>query len=812
MNRGARQSEPAWQSKPSWFGRNRLALRLTLLTSVIALILAALYTTFEIQAQKQNLRAEASAELKSLGETVEPALSASLWELDTERAEIVLYGLLHAPGVDAARVTSIQGEAVNLGPELNRDNVVTIALSIQSPQNDDRLLGMAWLSRDLSSRKSALLDHSLASLAANVGRTLLIALFLLLLTHFLVIRRLQKIEDYTRTIDSKKLATPLKPTSSRNRAADSIDRLEEAIDSMRRKLLRDIRLRERNRKEIIIFANALASIAEGVVILDERYRLISMNASAERLLERSNKTSVGLSVQDIMGENLGPAFQALTKDALSTRQRWEGQLWIERANDEGFPALVSLSLVQHGPDNKNIILVFNDVSRYRQFEERMDFLRHHDALTSLPNRRFITRLLERRLSHGRLYPALLMLDLDDFKTVNNSLGHDAGDRLLQSVANRLQDAISGDDIIGRLGSDEFAIIHDTEEDNNSLPSICQAIESAMTRPFHIQGHEIHLSTCIGIARHPSDGQDANTLITRADAALYQSKLHGRSSHSVSQREIIESNKIRFRISADLRKAIERDELALYLQPIVKLSNSRITAMEGLIRWNHPEQGQISPGDFLPIAASSGLMPRLNEWVLDHACEILSQLPPDRPEGFRVAVNLSADAVHDRNLPHKIASCLAQMGLNPRLLEIEITETAVMKSQKLSRSVLEQLRELGVTVAMDDFGTGYSSLAYLRQFPLDYLKIDRSFVTGVPDVREDCGISQTIMTLADRLGIKTIVEGVETQRQRDFFRDHGCDEAQGFLFYRPMPAAEAGQLLKASAADEQQNIEIKEGHE
>jgi diguanylate cyclase (GGDEF)-like protein len=385
---------------------------------------------------------------------------------------------------------------------------------------------------------------------------------------------------------------------------------------------------------------------------------------------------------------------------------------------------------------------------------------------------------------------VLCVDLDLFKNVNDSLGHPVGDRLLRLVADRLRSQVRGNNLAARLGGDEFAIIMASDVSPNEASDFAARLIKMLSAAYEIDGHEVVIGASIGIAMSPGDGTTSEELMRNADLALYRAKEDGGAVHRFFEREMDRQVQKRRDMELDLRRAFANGEFELHYQPLVDIATDRISGFESLLRWHHPEKGMISPAEFVPVAEDIGLIVSLGEWVLREACSEAVKWPSE----VKVAVNLSAVQFRSRNLVEVVISALAQSGLPPKRLELEITETVFLAETETNLAILHQLRELGVSISMDDFGTGYSSLSYLRSFPFDKIKIDRSFVKDLAK-RSDCvAIVRAISGLGRSLNITTTAEGVETIDQLDWLRAEGCNEVQGFLFSAAKPAAEVQQLL------------------
>jgi diguanylate cyclase (GGDEF)-like protein len=443
------------------------------------------------------------------------------------------------------------------------------------------------------------------------------------------------------------------------------------------------------------------------------------------------------------------------------------------------------------------VATFEDITEERKTQLQIAHMARHDALTELPNRMHFRFALDEALlclDPGEQL-AVLCLDLDQFKPVNDSLGHAVGDDLLRAVARRLEECCHGIGLVARLGGDEFAVVQ-ARASQASAAQLAQAIVGTLGAPFTVGGHQVVIGVSVGVALAPDDAHDADRLVRHADLALYRAKDHGRGTFRFFEPGMDARAQARRLLEVDLRTALPRGELALHYQPIHDTAAARITCLEALVRWEHPLRGPISPSSFMPIAEETGLIVPLGAWVLGKACADATTWPAD----VRVAVNLSLAQFNDRGLVEQVEGALAASQLPPERLELEITEAVLLQSTEATLDKLHALRRLGVRISMDDFGTGYSSLSYLRSFQFDKIKIDRSFVHDLPKRGENMAIVRAVTELGRSLGISTTAEGVETDEQLALLRAGGCTEVQGFLLSSPRPAHEiAGLLWPASRA-------------
>jgi len=563
----------------------------------------------------------------------------------------------------------------------------------------------------------------------------------------------------------------------------------------------DITERKRVEEQLRITANAVENTAEAVVIYGANRCIVSVNKAYIAISGYSATEVTGLPAELTSSVEHGNTFFSTLWRTVVQTGRWQGEILRRRKNGEVYPSLSSISAVKDPSGaTTHYVLVFNDISSFKQYEAKLEFLAHHDALTELPNRAlFLDRLQEalKRANRHHNTIGLLFIDLDRFKTINDSLGHPIGDELLRAVAQRLTACVRESDVVARLGGDEFTVLLDELSDSNNAGKIALKMLSTLASPILLGGQELTVSGSIGISCYPQDGSDAETLLKNADLAMYNAKEAGRNMFRFYAAEMNMRVQETLAMTNDLRRALQRGEFVLHYQPRYQLASGRITGMEALIRWQHPELGLVPPLKFIPLAEETGLIIPIGEWVIRAACEQMKYWRSSGLAKLRVAVNLSPRQFQQDDLTKRISSILQETGLDGTDLEVEVTEGMAMQDAVTTVRMLKELKAVGIAISIDDFGTGYSSLSYLKRFPIDHLKIDRSFVSDLQDNPEDVAIVRAIIALAKGLGLSVTAEGVETEEQRKLLQLFGCDEGQGYLFSKPLPAEDIEKLLKAA---------------
>lgn len=543
----------------------------------------------------------------------------------------------------------------------------------------------------------------------------------------------------------------------------------------------------------------LENAGEGIVVYDRELRYVIWNRFMEELTGIAAEEVLGKSAPDVFPHLREQQIDDLIRRALAGESVASPDIhdYVPGGARQGWISAVYRPHFDANGSVAGVIGVIRDITARKAAEQQIEYQAYHDALTGLANRRLFQEHLTLALAlaqrHDRLV-AVLFLDLDHFKLINDSLGHSVGDSLLRQIAARLKSSLREGDTVARVGGDEFTIVLQELSSRSDAAVVAQKVLRAISEPLELSGHRLYVTTSIGITIFPDDGVDAETLLRNADTAMYRAKSEGRNRYESSTEELSRSTEERMQLESGLHQAIERGEFELYYQPQVDLRTMEIAGMEALLRWHHPERGVLLPSAFISVAEQGEMIVTIGNWVIREACLHAVTVRERGLSGFRVAVNLSARQFRDPSLLETVASALRESGLHPQSLELEITESVAMENVNRTLETLTALRALGVTIAIDDFGTGHSSLSYLKLFPIDTLKIDRSFVDDLTGRAEDGAIVASIIQLAEGLRLRVIAEGVETSAQVDFLRAHNCGEVQGFHFSYPLPADEFEDLV------------------
>jgi diguanylate cyclase (GGDEF)-like protein/PAS domain S-box-containing protein len=556
--------------------------------------------------------------------------------------------------------------------------------------------------------------------------------------------------------------------------------------------VRNILQRKRAEAQLRLAAHVFEHSGEAILITDKDNRIVETNPAFARM--------TGYTLEEVRGQDprILSSGRAAREDYVAMWQDirgkgfWQGEMWDRRKDGGIYPKLITISVVRNAQGEIDFhIASFADLSEQKATEEKIRHVAHHDALTGLPNRLHLQISLEQAIAGAhreKAEVALMFIDLDRFKIINDTLGHNVGDGLLVEVARRLRESVRDSDLVARLGGDEFVVCLSGHDTANAAAHVAEKILAHLSQPYQIEGNPLHSTPSIGISLFPHDGADIDTLMKNADTAMYHAKSMGRNNFQFFSPEMNQSTNDRLLLENSLHQALERGEFEIFYQPQAGMQSGVLVGAEALIRWRHPERGMVPPLQFIPLAEENGMILSIGAWVLREVCRQIAAWKQAGLPALRVAVNLSPRQFRQENLVGSILGALEEFDVPASALELEITESSVMDNPDAAVLQLRKLSENGLSIAIDDFGTGYSSLSYLKRFPVSKLKIDRSFVMDIPGDANDTAIAIAVIQLAKSLGLQTVAEGVETAGQREFLAAQGCDFLQGYWYGKPMDAA------------------------
>lgn len=554
----------------------------------------------------------------------------------------------------------------------------------------------------------------------------------------------------------------------------------------------DITERKHAEQQLLIAQQVFDYTVEGIMVCDKNEKIISVNPAFTFITGYEKNEALGMTPEILRSGKHDALFYKSMRLELETEGVWAGEIWNRNKRGEIYPEWLSISVIKDSDGNiEQYVSIFSDISKHKENEQLIQYQANYDALTGLPNRNLFNDRLDSALRVARREQhtlALLFLDLDRFKWVNDTLGHRAGDLLLKEVASRLKSILRDTDSISRLGGDEFTIVLTDLEQELDAEMIAVKVLETLALPYQLEQQEVFVTTSIGIAVYPSDGDSVELLYRNADNAMYAAKEAGRNQFSFFTAKMQQHAEKRLVLLNDLRNAIEENQFELYYQPVIDIQNDQLYGAEALIRWNHPSNGLISPDDFIPLAEETGLIQAIGHWVIDAALAQLSKWNLDGHD-LHVAINKSSKQFHSDDCAIQLINKMKTLKVRPEQVTIEITESVFMEMHDKVLNLLKSYQLEGLKISLDDFGTGYSSLSYLRKFPFDVLKVDRSFVMDISSQNQDTSLIETMVIMGHKLGLKVVGEGVETELQRDILKQYNCDFLQGYLYSPPISAAE-----------------------
>ncbi len=782
-----------WQSPLA----RRLIAAIVLFSASITLIMTALQL---YQEYRRDL-AGVEAQFKQIGEVHLRSLTQSLWATNNKEIQIQLEGMLRVPNiVDVAiyengrlRAHAGRRSATRLIERRYRMRYEEIGRSHD--------IGTLTVTATLDDIYSQLYHQAIQVLLSNALRTFLVAIFVLALFHRMVTRHLAAVVGHLRNADPSIAVSPLALARPRRTKTDELDVLVAATNEMHAKTFATLSALRDSETRVRLL---LDSTFEAIFGSDTLGICTFANPACVRMLGYSSEDDlVGKSIHNLIhhsypdGSPYPPEDCAVRIASVAGEPCHRNDEVHWRADGSSFPVEFWSHPMYKDGALVGSVVAFIDISEHKQAEAELHRLAYYDSLTGLPNRLLFNDRLHHALSDAKRrgrFVALMLLDIDRFKAVNDTMGHEAGDVLLREIATRLQASIRETDTVSRLGGDEFALVFSDIAEIQHVARLAQLVLAQFATPITIDGREIFSSASVGVALYPTDTDDADSLLKFADSAMYHAKESGRNNYQFYSQEMTASAQGRMHLETELRRAVDRGDLFLHYQAQVDARTHRITGMEALLRWRNHTGGFISPAQFIPLAEETGLIVPIGKWVLETACEQLKHWHDAGHRDLIMSVNVAARQFRDLLFHDTVKQAILSSGIPPGALELELTESILLENSDGTRHTLQEIKALGASLAIDDFGTGYSSLSYLKRFPIDRLKIDQSFVRDLATDNEDLAIVKAIIALAHAMRLEVIAEGVETAQQLNLLQNEGCHDYQGYYFAKPMDAASFTALL------------------
>ncbi|WP_241264486.1 EAL domain-containing protein [Marinobacter daepoensis] len=724
------------------------------------------------------------------------SLAQSLWALDQKHLQTQMEGMLSLPDIEHLRLRIEPDSELVMG-ELPRDTD-TLTHSFDLVYHDDTEFHLGELT--ITASLERLYDELRRRVGFILATQFLIVFFasilILWIFRHLVTRHLAAMADYTRDLSLRNLSRPLELDRPDTPAfqRDELGMVTEAINQMRERLNDDVVRRERDEAEIRKFSKAIDQSPSSVLICDRQWRIEYANRKFSQLTGHAASEITGKHPSALIDPGTGSmeARQLWNSIRLQVQRVgvWQGEVNSSRRNGERYwEQLVVTPIKDHNGESTGYLILGEDISIRKRYEQQLLRQANYDILTGLPNRMLALDRLKLALAQARrdeTQVGVMFLDLDNFKHINDTLGHDAGDTLLIEAARRVSSCLRGTSTVARLGGDEFLVVLPGLNGAEDSCQVAERILKTFSPPFMLNGQEVFVTTSIGIATFPTDSDNSGTLLQHADAAMYQAKHKGKSAYARFTPEMSEVSHERLQMESHMRKALELGEFELHFQPIVDTTSGELVAAEALLRWNNPAMGLVMPDRFIPLAEETGLITPIGEWVVREACKAAYCWQAMTGQEISIAVNVSPRQFRDPGFTDAIMRALNDSNLKPELLELEITERLILDNTIETADILKQLDKVGIRLSVDDFGTGYSALSYLKSYPFDTLKIDKSFVQDVLKESEDASLIRAIINMAHSLGLKVVAEGVEEEAQTHFLKAEHCDYSQGYFYSRPLP--------------------------
>lgn len=784
--------------------RSLLSLRLLAWVLIFSLVFTFISSAIQLYSDYRKELTQITARMQAVEASDGSGLARSLWALDQKLLQIQLEGILSLPDIVHLRLAIEPGSELVIG-EIPRD-VPTIvhSFTLAHGEGGEFKLGRLTITADLARVNQEMNRRVGIILATQFLQTLFISILIIWIFRFFVTRHLTTMANYAREFSIHNLNRPLalnRPDTP-GRRQDELGQVTDAINQMRERLNQDIARQEQDALKIQKFSQAIEQSPSSVIICDRQWHIEFVNQKFSQLTGYSARAIIGKHPGSLgSGDSDNRDAEKLWKSIRLQVQRvgvWQGEVTSARRNGERFwEQLIVTPIKDAKADTTGFLILGEDISIRKRYERQLLRQANYDILTGLPNRMLALDRLKLALAQARrenTEVGVMFLDLDNFKHINDTLGHDAGDTLLIEAARRISSCLRGTSTVARLGGDEFLVILPGLQNAEASSQVAERILETFSMPYQLNSHEVYVTTSIGIAAFPADSNNSGELMQHADAAMYQAKRNGKSDYVHFSPEMSEVSHERLQLESRLRRALQQEEFELFYQPIVNTANGNLLAAEALLRWNNPEIGQVMPDRFIPLAEETGLITAIGEWVIQQACKTAMTWKNQLGRDVGISVNVSPRQFRDPGFVTSVMDALSTTGLAAELLELEITERLILDNSIETAQILRELDQHGVRLSVDDFGTGYSALSYLKSYPFDTLKIDKSFVQDVLKNPDDAALVSAIINMAHSMGLRLIAEGVEEEEQVQFLQKAGCDCAQGYLYSRPLPAIEFSQWL------------------
>ncbi|WP_349814372.1 EAL domain-containing protein [Alkalimarinus sediminis] len=725
------------------------------------------------------------------------SLSRSLWSLDQKLLNIQMQGILNLPDIIQLKLNVYPDSEIIMGELDPNISIISHTFPLIHESEEVYTLGELTISASMEDIYKNLKRKVFVILTTQALKTFFISILILWIFQYLVTRHLGKMAEYAQNLNINQLDKPLSldRNESKFNRSDELSQVTNAINSMRLTLIDDLEKQNKSAKEIRKLSLAIDQSPSSVLICDRSWNIEYANKKFTQLTGHALKDIISKHPKEISGVISSEHTQLWDNIQLQVERVgvWQGEIHNSRNSGERYWEQSIITPIKDDEGKAiHYLILGEDISIRKRYEQQLLRQANYDILTGLPNRMLALDRLKLALAQARRddqLVGLMFLDLDNFKHINDTMGHDNGDSLLIEASRRISSCLRGTSTVARLGGDEFLVILPSLANPEASEQVAERILQTFEPPFMLANQEVFVSTSIGIAIYPSDSDNSTTLLQHADAAMYEAKDKGKSAYQRFSPEMSQDSHERLQIESRLRRALELNELKLYYQPIVEAGTGRLVGAEALIRWNNRAMGLVSPDKFIPLAEETGLIIPIGEWVLKTACEDIKQWQKNTGLGLTIAVNVSPRQFRDAGFTNTIDKVLEDSKLDPQYLELEITERLILDNSIETSGIFKHLDDKGVKLSIDDFGTGYSALGYLKSYPFDTLKIDKSFVQDVIESSEDAALVTAIITMAHSLSLKVIAEGVEEAPQLDFLNQHNCDFAQGYYFNRSVPAEE-----------------------